>query len=79
MKELWETLDQIVQYKREHGYAPTVRELCELCGVASTNTIYKRLVRMEERGMIARTPRSARSIIAMDRDAGYLGQMRARP
>ena len=49
------------------------RECESSCG------IHKRLVRMEEKGMIERTPRSARSFIVTKDGLWNLRQMRSRP
>ena len=42
----------IVDYIKSHQYPPTVRELCELTGIASTSTIHKRLKSLVEKGYI---------------------------
>lgn len=35
-----QVLDTIVGYIKEHGYAPSVREICQFIGVKSTNTVH---------------------------------------
>jgi repressor LexA len=79
MEELWEMLDRIIDYQRAHGYAPTMRELCDLTGLASTNSVYRRLVAMEERGLIERTEYTARSIVVTSWGEWNLRQFQSRP
>lgn len=42
----------IKEYINEKGYAPTIRELCELTGKSSTSTIHARLMSLEKSGYI---------------------------
>ena len=53
-------------YLSEHGYAPTIRELCELTGLASTQTVFHHLAELERRGLIERLPQSGRAIRRID-------------
>ena len=39
-------LDCIVQYIKVHGYPPTVREICDMCGLKSTNTVHNHIQRL---------------------------------
>ena len=32
--------DSIVDYQMHHGYAPSIRELCVICNLASTSSVY---------------------------------------
>jgi repressor LexA len=50
------------KYIVEHGYAPSVRELCTLAGLKSTNAIDDHLCVLQEKGYIARQPKIARSM-----------------
>lgn len=45
-------LNKIITYITEHGYAPSVRELCELTGLKSTSTVHRHLNIMLKKGMI---------------------------
>lgn len=45
-------LTEIVKYHDEHGYMPTVRELCKLTGRSSTNTIYAHMRNLFLKGYI---------------------------
>ena len=44
--------DAILGYAREWGYPPTIRELCEMTGIKSTSTMYKRLDDIKRKGYI---------------------------
>lgn len=35
--------DSIVDYQMQHGYAPSIRELCVICNLASTSSVYAHL------------------------------------
>ena len=45
-------LNCIISHIEEKGYAPTVRELCEMTGLKSTSSIHAHLTRMNDLGMI---------------------------
>lgn len=42
----------IVSYIERHGYPPTNREIGEMVGLKSTNTVYYHLLVMKESGMV---------------------------
>ena len=44
--------EKIIEYICEHGYSPSVREICEAVGFSSTATVHFHLKIMIERGMI---------------------------
>lgn len=52
----------IVYYQRLHGYAPSIRELCKISGLASTSSVYAHLKSLEEMGYIKRKEDSPRAI-----------------
>ena len=54
--------ESIMQYQRVNGYAPTIREICRMVGVASTSSVYAHLKILEEKGYIARKMDSSRAI-----------------
>lgn len=39
-------LEAIKAYITQHGYPPTVREICDMTGIASTSTVHYQLQRM---------------------------------
>ena len=57
-----ESYQCIVRFTEEHGFPPTVRELGELLGVASTSTVFSRIKQLEKSGYIRRVPASPRAI-----------------
>ncbi len=65
---------QFIQtYIQEHGYSPTVRDICRGTGISSTSHVSYCLDRLEERGLIQRERGKARSIRLIkqsERDSG---------
>lgn len=60
-----ETLDWIVQFIREQGMPPTVREIGKAFGIKSSST-FQRLQTLENKGVLKRGPLGARSLKVMD-------------
>lgn len=58
-------LAAIVQFQREHGFAPTLRELCCITGISrgSTNSMSEHLEHIERKGYIRREPLKSRAIV----------------
>ena len=54
--------ESIVQYQKVNGFAPTIREICKMVGVASTSSVYAHLKILEEKGYIARKMECPRAI-----------------
>jgi SOS-response transcriptional repressor LexA len=50
------TDDQIIEaietFWTEHGYAPSVRDLCDLTGTKSPSTMHERLGRLRRKGRL---------------------------
>lgn len=46
----------------DHGYPPSVRDIGEATGLASTSSVRHRLRGLEEAGLIRRDPRYSRAI-----------------
>lgn len=59
-------LDFIRQQVRERGYPPSVREIGEAVGLASSSTVHGHLARLEHRGYIRRDPTKPRAIELLD-------------
>lgn len=55
-------LDCIESFIQEHGYGPTVREVCEKLGLSSPSTVHVHLKALEDKGLIHRDPLKSRSI-----------------
>ncbi|SHE37918.1 repressor LexA [Seinonella peptonophila] len=55
-------LDYILRNVREKGYPPSVREIGEAVGLASSSTVHGHLSRLEQKGYIRRDPTKPRAI-----------------
>ncbi|MBM7825614.1 repressor LexA [Arcanobacterium pluranimalium] len=60
-----------------HGYPPTVRELCDAVGLASTSSVKYQLDLIEKQGLIARDPRRSRTIEITELGDSYIRQIRS--
>ena len=45
-----EVLNGIIQFYKERGFSPTVRELCEITGLKSTSSVSAYLNALEQKG-----------------------------
>lgn len=66
-KKMDKVYASIIEYVQEHGYAPTVREICELTGYKSTATVQRYLEKLKDSGRIETdkgfgTPRAIRVV-----------------
>ncbi len=59
-------LDFIRQNVREKGYPPSVREIGEAVGLASSSTVHGHLERLEVKGFLRRDPTKPRAIELLD-------------
>jgi len=57
-----EVLDFIDRTQRERGYPPSVREICEAVGLASTSTVHAHLATLQKQGFLRRDPTKPRAI-----------------
>ena len=57
---------------KEKGYPPSVREIGEAVGLASSSTVHGHLDRLEKKGLIRRDPTKPRAIEILDQDQGEL-------
>src|SRR5579863_1685172 len=55
-------LQAIADFKSEHGYPPSVREIGERVGLSSSSTIHAHLKALERRGLISRDPTKPRAL-----------------
>jgi repressor LexA len=53
---------------RAKGYPPSVREIGEAVGLASSSTVHGHLARLETKGLIRRDPTKPRAIEILDQD-----------
>jgi len=61
-------LEFIKKEVREKGYPPSVREIGEAVGLASSSTVHGHLDRLEKKGLIRRDPTKPRAIEVLDHD-----------
>lgn len=54
--------DYLVEYFKENGYAPSVREIGEAVGLKSTSSVFSHLTILEEEGRIETRGNSPRAI-----------------
>lgn len=57
----------------DRGYPPTVREICDATGLASTSTVHGHLSRLEKHGYIVRDPAKPRAIEVTESGMNKLG------
>ncbi|GGF89766.1 transcriptional repressor LexA [Paenibacillus abyssi] len=62
-------LEFIKNEVREKGYPPSVREIGEAVGLASSSTVHGHLDRLEKKGLIRRDPTKPRAIEILDQEA----------
>ena len=55
-KRQQEIFEFIKDYVREKGYPPSVREIAQAVGLASSSTVHGHLSRLETKGLIRRDP-----------------------
>ncbi len=65
-KRQQEILDFIKDEVRKKGYPPSVREIGEAVGLASSSTVHGHLSRLEKKGFIRRDPTKPRAIEVLD-------------
>ena len=61
-KKQEEILTEIKRFIAEKGYAPTIRELCSLCHLSSTATMFVHLKNLTNKGYISQTENKFRTI-----------------
>lgn len=67
-KRQQQILEFIKNEVREKGYPPSVREIGEAVGLASSSTVHGHLARLEQKGLIRRDPVKPRAIEILDMD-----------
>ncbi|MFB4167404.1 transcriptional repressor LexA [Virgibacillus sp. JSM 102003] len=70
MNKLSKRQETILDYIKEEvngkGYPPSVREIAEAVGLASSSTVHGHLARLESKGFIRRDPTKPRAIEVLD-------------
>ena len=59
-------LNFLIQFMNEHGYAPTVREICNAVGLQSTATVHYHLNALRDAGLIEMDEMKKRAIFLSD-------------
>lgn len=54
-------VDAIRDYTRQHGYPPSMRQIGEAVGLASTSSVSHQLIRLEAMGFVSRDPHRPRA------------------
>jgi repressor LexA len=67
-KRQQDILDFIKSEVKHKGYPPSVREIGEAVGLASSSTVHGHLARLESKGLIRRDPTKPRAIEILDPD-----------
>lgn len=67
-----EILEFIKVEVKKKGYPPSVREIGEAVGLASSSTVHGHLSRLEKKGYIRRDPTKPRAIEVLDLDADIM-------
>ena len=57
-----EVLTVIKKFMAEKGFAPTIRELCALCNLSSTATMFVHIKNLTKKGYISQTESKFRTI-----------------
>ncbi|OEH94072.1 transcriptional repressor LexA [Bacillus solimangrovi] len=67
-KRQQEILDFIKNEVNQKGYPPSVREIGQAVGLASSSTVHGHLARLEKKGLIRRDPTKPRAIEILDEE-----------
>lgn len=68
-------LDAIEEYTATHGYAPSVRDIGERVGLASTSAVHHHLLKLERDGLVRWDRGTARSLcVIRERETGICGR-----
>jgi repressor LexA len=73
-KRQQDILDFIKSEVRQKGYPPSVREIGEAVGLASSSTVHGHLARLESKGLIRRDPTKPRAIEILDTEHSNIPQ-----
>ena len=73
-KRQQDILDFIKSEVRQKGYPPSVREIGEAVGLASSSTVHGHLARLESKGLIRRDPTKPRAIEILDNNQSNIPQ-----
>ncbi len=57
-----EVLREISEHQKSKGYPITIRELCDVMEIRSTNGIAQHITLLEKKGLVRREPRRSRTL-----------------
>jgi len=63
-----QVLNIIVEYIKENGYGPSVREIGNIIGLKSTSSVHAHLKNLQEKGYIERKENFPRALKVIDQD-----------
>ncbi|WP_064093601.1 transcriptional repressor LexA [Rossellomorea aquimaris] len=75
-KRQQDILEYIKTAVRDKGYPPSVREIGEAVGLASSSTVHGHLARLESKGLIRRDPTKPRAIEILNLDEDTIPRQR---
>ena len=56
-------LNAIRTFTAERGYSPSVRDLCEMCGLKSTSSVHAHLKSLEKKGYLKKHENQPRALV----------------
>ena len=75
MKKIEEKIQQVynftVEFIKENGFPPSVREICSKLNIKSTATAYTYIEKLKARGLLEKSPLKKRAISVAKRDSDY--------
>ena len=66
-------LNYIHKQVEDHGYPPTVREICSAVGLSSTSTVHGHIYRLIEQGFLQKDPSKPRALEITSKGLDILG------
>lgn len=69
-------LDFMKKTIKHKGYPPTVREICDACGIKSTSTVHKDIESLANQGLLVKDAAKPRALVVKDEE---MNQKPARP
>ena len=61
-EKLTKVMDYIRKFSEKNGYTPSVREICQQCGIKSTATVHSYIEKLQDRGFLSKTDNKKRSV-----------------
>ncbi len=61
-EKLTKVMDYIRKFSEENGYTPSVREICQQCGIKSPATVHSYIAKLQDRGFLSKTDNKKRSV-----------------